>query len=72
MPNCLNKDALCVAFCWQTQFTAFVASVAKILTYAFREIILDQNSFRESPPTCDSQTLTNFTQTNAIISQQWL
>ena len=32
---CLNKYVFSVLlFCWQTQFTAFVASVAKILTYA--------------------------------------
>ena len=44
------------AFCWQTQFMALVA---KILTYAFRENILDQNSFRESPATCDSPIIGN-------------
>ena len=57
MPNCLNKDAFwCVVFCWQTQFTAFVASVAQILTDAFRENILDQNSFPESLPACPNCT----------------
>ena len=37
-----------------TQFTAFVATVAKILAYAIWEIILVQNRLRESPTICAS------------------
>ena len=43
----IAKIKICVAFCWQTQFTA----------YAFWEIILDQNSFRESLTSCASDQL---------------
>ena len=54
--NMLLFVATIFSVCWQTHFTAFVASIAKIHIYAFRENILDQNSFRESLPSCDSLT----------------
>ena len=67
--NMLLFVATIFSVCWQTHFTAFVASIAKIHIYAFRENILDQNSFRKILPNCDSLQYSNNTQQYTVHPQ---
>ena len=52
----------------QTQLTAFVESVAKILTYHFEEIILDQNRSRGTLSTGVSLTHGNVQKRNMNVT----